>query len=82
MIGVFSAPSPEKAVSKTFHQKFSGQKEATRENPIEIRIRDLGAGSDYHFKVWTELFESTEPGAVEEDGRKKGMRKLIVRRII
>lgn len=81
MIGVISAPSPEKAAAKTFHQKFAGQKEATREKPIEVWIRDLGAGSDYHFKVWTESSESKETEAIEEEGRKKVVRKLIVRRI-
>ncbi|MDD3247398.1 MAG: DEAD/DEAH box helicase [Methanosarcina sp.] len=81
MIGVISAPSPEKAASKTFHHKLAGQKEATKEKPIEIRIRDLGAGSDYHFKVWTELFESKETGVVEAEGMKKAVRKLIIRRV-
>ncbi|AKB36380.1 putative ATP-dependent helicase [Methanosarcina siciliae C2J] len=80
MIGVVSSPSPEKAVSKTFHQKFAGKKEATREKPVEIRIRDLGAGSDYHFKAWTELFESTENGP-DPGEPKKTVRKLVIQKI-
>ncbi|KKG12401.1 DEAD/DEAH box helicase [Methanosarcina sp. 2.H.A.1B.4] len=81
MIGVISAPSPEKAAAKTFHHKLAGQKEATREKPIDIRIRDLGAGSDYHFKVWTELFKSTEKGASDTEEQKKAVRKLVIRRM-
>ncbi|AKB29192.1 putative ATP-dependent helicase [Methanosarcina siciliae T4/M] len=80
MIGVVSALSPEKAASKTFHQKFAGKKEATREKPVEIRIRDLGAGSDYHFKAWTELFESTENG-LDPGEPKKAVRKLVIRKM-
>jgi len=81
MIGVVSAPSPEKAAAKTFHQKFAGKKEATREKPVEIRIRDLGAGSDFHFKAWTELFESTENGASDSGEPKKVVRKLVIRKM-
>ena len=47
MIGVVSAPAPEKAAAKIFHQKFRGKKEPTKEKPLEIRVRDLGAGNDY-----------------------------------
>jgi DEAD/DEAH box helicase domain-containing protein len=81
MIGVVSAPSPEKAAAKTFHQKLAGQKEVTREKPFEIRIRDLGAGNEYHFKVWTELFESMENGNPVEGEKKKVVRKLVIRKM-
>lgn len=80
MIGVVSAPSPEKAAAKTFHQKLAGQKGATREKPLEIRIRDLGASSDYHFNIWTELFEATENEIPEKGEGKKALRKLIIKK--
>ncbi len=81
MIGIVSAPSPEKAAAKTFHQKFAGNKEATREKPFEIRIRDLGAGNDYCFKAWTELFETMEKGTSEEGEKKKVVRKLVIQKM-
>lgn len=81
MIGVVSAPSPEKAAAKTFHQKLAGQKEATREKPFEIRIRDLGEGSNYCFKAWTELFETTENNTPEKGEKRKVVRKLVIRKI-
>ncbi|MCQ1536414.1 DEAD/DEAH box helicase [Methanosarcina sp. KYL-1] len=84
MLGVISAQVPEKAAAKAFYQKFIGRIEATREKPVEIRIRDLGAASDSHFKVWT---EAAENGAAEESGNcedgsgKKAVKKLVVKRI-
>jgi DEAD/DEAH box helicase domain-containing protein len=81
MIGVFSAPSPEKAAVKVFHQKLAGQKEIMRGKPLVIRIRDLGAGNDYYFKVWTELFETTENEVPEEEKKKKIVRKLVIRKM-
>lgn len=81
LIGVVSAPSPEKAAAKTFHQKLAGQKEATREKPFEIRIRDLGAGSNYRFKAWTELFEATENETLEKGEKRKVVRKLLIRKM-
>lgn len=81
MIGVVSAPSPEKAAAKAFHQKLAGQKDATREKPFEISIRDLGAGSDCRFKAWTELFETVENGTPEEREKKKVVRKLVIRKM-
>ena len=81
MIGVVSAPAPEKAAAKIFHQKFRGKKEPTKEKPLEIRIRDLGAGNDYHFRVWIEISESTENEADNEGDGKKAVKKLIIRKM-
>jgi DEAD/DEAH box helicase domain-containing protein len=84
MLGVISAPAPEKAASKVFREKLAGKIKATKENPYEIRIRDLGAGSNYHFQVWTEAAESR---AGEEAGNcggacgKKAVKKLVIKRI-
>ncbi|MFV8415838.1 ATP-dependent helicase, partial [Methanosarcina mazei] len=80
MIGVVSAPTPEKAAAKTFHKKLAGQQGATKEKPLEIRIRDLGAGSDYHFRAWTELFEAAENGDPESK-EKKAVKKLFIRKM-
>lgn len=81
MIGVISAPAPEKAVAKIFHQKFRGKKEPLKEKPLEIRIRDLGASSDYHFRIWIEISENKENGAVDEGDGKRPAKKLIVREV-
>ncbi len=81
MIGVISAPAPEKAAAKTFHQKFRGKKEPTREKPLEIRIRDLGAGSDYNFRLWIEISENKENEAVNGKDGKKVVKKLIIRKV-
>lgn len=81
MIGVISAPSPEKAAAKTFHQKLAGQKEASKEKPLEIRIRDLEAGSNYHFRAWTELFETIENETPEGKEKKKIIKRLIIRKM-
>lgn len=70
MIGVVSAPAPEKAAAKIFHQKFKGEKKTTRETPLEIRIRDLGAGNDCHFHVWIEISESIKDVDNEMDGKR------------
>ncbi|MHB8103347.1 MAG: DEAD/DEAH box helicase [Methanosarcina sp.] len=80
MIGVVSAPAPEKAAAKIFHQKFKGEKKTTRETPLEIRIRDLGAGNDYHFHTWIEISESIEDVDNERDG-KKAVNKLIIKKV-
>jgi DEAD/DEAH box helicase domain-containing protein len=80
MIGVVSAPAPEKAAAKIFHQKFKGEKKTTRETPLEIRIRDLGAGNDCHFHVWIEISESIEDVDNEMDG-KKAVKKLVIRKM-
>lgn len=82
MIGVISAPAPEKAAAKTFHQKFRGKKEPTREKPLEIRIRDLGAGSDYNFRLWVEISEDKGSEDVNGDNGKKVVKKLIIRKVI
>ena len=71
MIGVISALSPEKAAVKTFHQKFKEKKEPTKENPFGIRIRDLGAGNEYHFQLWTEISENKGNEAVNEKMEKR-----------
>jgi len=80
MIGVVSAPAPEKAAAKIFHQKFKGEKKTTRETPLEIRVRDLGAGNDCHFHVWIEISESIEDVDNERDG-KKAVKKLIIKKV-
>jgi len=80
MIGVISALSPEKAAAKTFHQKFSGKREPSKEKPLEIRIRDLGTGNDYNFRLWVEVPENKDIGISEETG-KKAMKKLIIRKV-
>lgn len=80
MIGVVSAPAPEKAAAKIFHQKFKGEKKTTRETPLEIRIRDLGAGNDCHFHVWIEISESIEDVDNERD-EKKAVKKLIIKKV-
>ncbi len=80
MIGVISAPAPEKAAAKIFHQKFKGENEITSEKPLEIHIRDLGAGTDYHFRIWTEISESIGDIDNERDG-KKAVKKLIIRKV-
>lgn len=80
MIGVVSAPAPEKAAAKIFHQKFKEEKKTTRETPLEIRIRGLGAGNDYHFHVWIEISESIEDVDNERDG-KKAVKKLIIKKV-
>jgi DEAD/DEAH box helicase domain-containing protein len=80
MIGVISALAPEKAAAKIFHQKFNGENEITREKPLEIRIRDIGAGTNYKFLIWTEISGSTEDTDNEGDG-KKAVKKLIIRKV-
>jgi len=81
MIGVVSAPAPEKAAAKIFHQKFRGKKEPAREKPLKIRIRDLGVGDDYHFWVWIEVSENKENEAADEKDEKKAVKKLIIRKV-
>lgn len=81
MIGVISAPAPEKAAAKTFHQKFRGKKEPTREKPLEICIRDLGAGNDYNFWLWIEVSENEGYEANDEKNNKKFVKKLIIRKV-
>ncbi len=84
MLGVISAHAPEKAAAKVFREKLAGKIKATKENPFEIRIRDLGAGSNYHFQTWTEVVENR---AAEEAGNcggscgKKTVKKLVIKRI-
>ena len=81
MIGVVSAPAPEKAAAKTFHQKFRGKKEPIKEKPLEIRIRDLGAGSDYNFRLWIEISENKENESDNEKDGKKVLKRLIIRKV-
>ncbi|MDQ1254032.1 MAG: box helicase protein [Euryarchaeota archaeon] len=84
MIGVISAPAPEKAAAKIFLQKFRGETEITGENPLEIYIRDLGAGTNYRFMIWTEISESTGDTDDKKDDKreeKKAVKKLIVRKV-
>ena len=84
MLGVISAPAPEKAAAKVFREKLAGKIKATKENPFEIRIRDLGAGSNYHFQAWTEVVENRkaeEAGNCEGAGGKKAVKKLVIKRI-
>ncbi len=81
MIGVVSAPAPEKAAAKIFHQKFRGKKEPAKEKPLEILVRDLGAGDDYHFRVWIEISDNKENEAGYEGDGKKDVKKLIIRRV-
>jgi len=81
MIGVISAPAPEKAAAKTFHQKFRGKKEPTREKPLEICIRDLGAGNDYNFWLWIEVSETKESETDNGKNEKKIVKKLILRKV-
>jgi hypothetical protein len=85
MLGVISAISPEKATVKAFRQKFREEKEVkgnetvsiTKENPFEIRIRDLGAGSDSNFKLWIETSENKEvQEANEKDREKDGINEI------
>ncbi|AKB12082.1 DEAD/DEAH box helicase domain-containing protein [Methanosarcina thermophila] len=82
MIGVISAPAPEKAAAKTFHQKLRGEKEPTREKPLEIRVRDLGAGNDYNFQLWVEISENKGNEAVNGENGKKVVKKLIIRKVV
>ena len=82
MIGVISAPAPEKAAAKTFHQKLRGEKEPTREKPLEIRVRDLGAGNDYNFQLWVEISENKGNEAVNGENGKKVVKKLIIRKVL
>ena len=78
MLGVISAISPEKATVKVFRQKFKEEKEVkgnetvsiTKENPFEIRIRDLGEGNNFNFKLWIEAFDGRE-NAIENNNNKK-----------
>lgn len=81
MIGVISAPAPEKAAAKAFYQKFRGKKEPAREKPLEICIRDLGAGNDYNFRLWIEVSENEEYEANNEKNNKKFVKKLIIRKV-
>jgi DEAD/DEAH box helicase domain-containing protein len=81
MIGVISAPAPEKAAAKTFHQKFRGKKEPTREKPLEIRIRDLGEGNDYNFRLWIEISEDKENETDNGKDGKKVIKRLIIRKV-
>ncbi|MGB9928609.1 MAG: DEAD/DEAH box helicase [Methanosarcina sp.] len=95
MLGVVSAVSPEKATVKAFRQKFKEEKEIsklTKENPFEIRIRDLGAGNEFNFQLWIELFDSkanvdqinngrTENNGKTENKDNKAVKKLIIRKI-
>lgn len=74
MLGVISAVSPEKATVKAFRQQFKEEKEIvsiTEENPFEIRIRDLGAGSNSNFKLWIVTSENKEDQEVNEKDREK-----------
>lgn len=80
MIGVISALAPEKAAAKIFHQKFKEENEITGEKPLEIRIRDLGAGTNCKFLIWTEISESSEDTDNERDG-KEATKKLIIRKV-
>jgi DEAD/DEAH box helicase domain-containing protein len=82
MIGVISASAPEKAAAKTFHQKLRGIKEPTREKPLEIRIRDLGAGNDYSFRLWVEISENKGNEVVNGENGKKIVKKLIIRKVV
>ena len=81
MIGVISAPAPEKAAAKTFHQKLRGKKEPTKEKPLEICIRDLGAGNDYNFQLWIEVSEKEGNKTDNEKNEKKIVKKLIIRKV-
>jgi DEAD/DEAH box helicase domain-containing protein len=81
MIGVVSAPAPDKAAAKIFHQKFRGKIEPSREKPIEIRIRDLGAGNDYNFRLWIESSEDEEDKINTEGKEKKIVKKLVIRKV-
>ncbi|WP_292388227.1 DEAD/DEAH box helicase [Methanosarcina sp. UBA5] len=81
MIGVISAPAPEKAAAKTFHQKFRGKKEPTKEEPLKICIRNLGVGNDYNFWLWIEISENEGNKALSTDDGKKIVKKLIIRKV-
>jgi Distinct helicase family with a unique C-terminal domain including a metal-binding cysteine cluster len=81
MIGVISAPAPEKAAAKTFHQKLRGKKEPTKEKPLKVCIRDLGAGNDYNFWLWIEISENKGNEALNENDGKKVVKKLIIRKV-
>jgi len=77
---VISARDSDKAAAKIFHQKIRGQSEITREIPLEIRIRELGAGNNYNFQVWIEDTEGIENA---DDGReeKEAVKQLIIRKL-
>jgi DEAD/DEAH box helicase domain-containing protein len=81
MIGVISAPAPEKAAAKTFYQKLRGKKEPAKEKPFEIHIRDLGTGSEYKFRLWIEISENKEKETFNGEDGKKVMKKLIIRKV-
>lgn len=89
MLGVISAVSPEKAAAKVFRQKFKEEKELfciIEENPFEIRIRDLGAGSDSNFKLWIKVFEGEVNGDSVKNNKKENkdnnvVKKLVVRKM-
>lgn len=81
MIGVVSAPIPEKAAAKTFHQKLRGKIEPSKEKPLEINIRDLGEGSDYNFLVWIEVSENKENESNNQMDGKKVLKRLIIRKV-
>ena len=68
------------AAAKIFNQKFKRENEVTREKPLELRIRDLGAGKDYHFLAWTEIFESVNNSDKGREGN-EGAKRLIVRKL-
>lgn len=90
MLGVISAAGPDLAVAKVFREKLAGKRKATKENPLEIRIRDLKEQSDSFYRIWTELVEekgaSGEYSGNENEERGKPpearyVRKKIIRKI-
>jgi DEAD/DEAH box helicase domain-containing protein len=84
MIGVISASSPEKAVARVFQQKLKERRKITgteKEESLEIHIKDLRAGDDYHFRVWAEVPEKKEIEAIKEGNGKKARKKLVIKKI-
>ena len=50
------------------------------EKPLEICIRDTGAGIDYHFLVWVEISERLGSADNGREG-KETVKKLIVKKM-
>ena len=81
MIGVVSAPAPEKAAAKIFHQKFRGRNGKLQEKtPLKFGIRDPGIDNEYHFRVWIEDLKARNI-QIKKWMEKKAVKKLIVRKM-